>query len=802
MVRAGPSKLSGGTGQSARQRPNLAGDRPVSTTSITLTPPVSPYDRPMGPSDAPHGTPPISPNTRPLDSSHAPHSPTPIGQLMWQHRQHPNAPHPPGHLVQNYSFCGVAGLPSATYNRGSDSALNVARDELVRSNSMPLDEEVAQRQSVDRLEERRAEQNRMFGFKRWKGHLTRRPLSERSREVRRLYDDVQVKHEEEKIPITHSFGNFFYLCLFGLPTFLLYMIPVPFLALVDTRSCTHIVRLAQFYLWPFDRAVYIRVCKPRGSIQSMGSTSSNGSFNEYTPLIVARNRKSPIGLKDKSNLVGRSLWCFFACVLLAPWHMLIMAVTWLSVVYIPVCREFRTGLRLMTMDPTGIHVCAYAEEAESQDRCLCLKMVLERASNINFYKYKYAGVNVIMLNQIALVLVTLLICYVPGFDINNDFAVFLLCTACAIPLAHYIGLAIALISAQSNFTTGAILNASFGSIVEIVLYISALRQNTQKHVQLVQSALTGSLLGTMLLVPGLCMIIGGLKFKEQYLNPRSASVNAVLLFVSVAGGYAPSLFYKIYGSYDLQCGFCDNTALGKPTQISVDCTDCRYVPVIDDNQFFTDHFLPMEYAVALCLPITYIVGLVFTLKTHAHIHDSDDNNSGDGDGHNGHHVPEWSKPVAYGVLLSATLAFSFIAEAMVSKLQPVVEILGVSEVFIGVTLIAVIPNVAEIINGIQFALQNQVDLSIEIGNSIAVQVCLVQIPVLVAFSAFLDFPAHESFVLIFPDLQFFSVVFAAFIINFLHQDSTSNYFQGTVLFSTYVIFIIMFAFSPDTGHAE
>jgi Ca2+:H+ antiporter len=89
------------------------------------------------------------------------------------------------------------------------------------------------------------------------------------------------------------------------------------------------------------------------------------------------------------------------------------------------------------------------------------------------------------------------------------------------------------ISVQSTFAIGAVLNATFGSIIELVLYCSAIKFGSLD--ELVQSAVTGSLLATMLLLPGLSMVSGGLKYKEQRFNSAAAGVSSVLLIISVIG---------------------------------------------------------------------------------------------------------------------------------------------------------------------------------------------------------------------------------------------------------------------------
>ena len=52
------------------------------------------------------------------------------------------------------------------------------------------------------------------------------------------------------------------------------------------------------------------------------------------------------------------------------------------------------------------------------------------------------------------------------------------------------------ISAQSNFAVGAVLNATFGSIVEIILYISALVKGAELKSSCYDYLVKASLVGT------------------------------------------------------------------------------------------------------------------------------------------------------------------------------------------------------------------------------------------------------------------------------------------------------------------
>lgn len=53
---------------------------------------------------------------------------------------------------------------------------------------------------------------------------------------------------------------------------------------------------------------------------------------------------------------------------------------------------------------------------------------------------------------------------------------------------------------------------------------------------------------------------------------------------------------------------------------------------------------------------------------------------------------------------------------------------------LGVSLLAIVPTITEIINACKFALNNQIGTSIEIGSTVAVQTALLQIPLLIVLS--------------------------------------------------------------------
>lgn len=114
-----------------------------------------------------------------------------------------------------------------------------------------------------------------------------------------------------------------------------------------------------------------------------------------------------------------------------------------------------------------------------------------------------------------------------------------------VPLAYFIGQAVASISAQSSMGMGAAVNAFFSTIVEVYLYCVALNEGKGK---LVEGSIIGSIFAGILFLPGLSMCFGAIKRKTQRFNVKSASATSTMLLFAVIAAFGPTLFYKIYGS--------------------------------------------------------------------------------------------------------------------------------------------------------------------------------------------------------------------------------------------------------------
>ncbi|KAI9591763.1 hypothetical protein BDF19DRAFT_416852 [Syncephalis fuscata] len=491
--------------------------------------------------------------------------------------------------------------------------------------------------------------------------------------------------------------------------------------------------------------------------------------------------------------------------------------------------------------------------------------------------------------------------------------IFAMCLCSVIPLAYFIGMAVSSISAQSSLGMGAVINATFGSIVEVILYCFAILQGKE---ELVEGSLIGSLLCGLLLLPGLSMLSGGIRRKEQKFNSKSAGVTSTMLILSLIGVFTPTLFHQIYGSFKLTCQGCPVDYL--PGQ-NWRCDQCVYDQTKpEEDAFFQSNTKPLMYICTAMLPLAYLVALWFTLRTHVkliyHQEPTQQENAnalrasfykrllqqmppmlggsnsqangpirapvsapaatnrsstatingtninsvngaqghtqahppsapvshghtlnvaipldvmqpaqiliedeaqkanqaggahGDGGGHGGHDAPEWSKLKSSVVLLSCTVLFAAVAELLVDTVDEVMENLTLEEKFLGVTLFALVPNVTEFTNAIAFALYGNIALSMEIGSAYAVQVTLLQIPAVVAFSVWLNWGvvdvAHRGFLLLFPTWDVVVSILSVFLLTYIYIEGKSNYFKGSILTIAYLVFVASFYFEPPGIHQE
>ncbi|RGP70927.1 ynl321w vnx1 calcium h+ antiporter localized to the endoplasmic reticulum membrane [Fusarium sporotrichioides] len=165
------------------------------------------------------------------------------------------------------------------------------------------------------------------------------------------------------------------------------------------------------------------------------------------------------------------------------------------------------------------------------------------------------------------------------------------------------------------------------------------------------------------------------------------------------------------------------------------------------------------------------------------------------------HVPNWSRGNSLLILLTATVFYCLLAVILIDAVDTILQEFYVEERFLGLTIFALIPNATEVWNAILFAVNGNIALSVEIGSAYTLQVCLLQIPALVFFSAVFLFhkPQQEGhvFSMVLPQWDMFVVIFSVFLHGYMQNEGRSKYFKGTILLLSYMVIMVGFFLSGE-----
>ena len=331
--------------------------------------------------------------------------------------------------------------------------------------------------------------------------------------------------------------------------------------------------------------------------------SKSYGTTKYTPPTTATYGTADFATTTKtSDWLGKiCFWLAFVSII-APLLLLVCLICWALVVTIPMAKLNWQLIQYLFTRPFTIRFCAappvvvVAAPPESEQTANALSenqeqpaaaqfsvkhprlsegqlapsgsptstvlLCVYHAVGAQYYKYTVGGVNILFINLLPIVFFVIFDGFVllPMVErlehegkhvpallsaIASEGTIFLLSLLSVIPLSYFIGMAVASISAQSSIGMGAVINATFGSIIEIILYGIAL---TQGKGHLVEGSIVGSLLAGVLLMPGMSMCSSAVRRKEQKFNAKSAGVTSVMLIMAIIGALAPTLFYQTYGN--------------------------------------------------------------------------------------------------------------------------------------------------------------------------------------------------------------------------------------------------------------
>lgn len=314
---------------------------------------------------------------------------------------------------------------------------------------------------------------------------------------------------------------------------------------------------------------------------------------------------------------------------------------------------------------------------------------------------------------------------------------FLISALAIVFVAGFLGKATESVAHYAGERLGGFLNATFGNAAELIIAIFLVKDGL---FDVVKASITGSIIGNMLLVLGLSVLLGGLKYKEQTFNVKLAGHNGSLMLLAVIALFIPAAFTK---------------------------------------SLTTNETINLSIVVSILLIVAYLLWLYFSMITHR------DELS---DPVVEHGEAAWSKGVSVLFLLLATVMVAFGSEWLVSTLEGFSHQYGLSELFVGAFLIAIVGNAAEHSAAIIMARKNKMGAAVEIAIGSSLQISLFVAPLLVLVSVLFG----KTMDLVFSGYELIAIGVAAFIAKSISGDGQTTWYEGVLLLVVYLVLGIAF----------
>jgi Ca2+:H+ antiporter len=324
-----------------------------------------------------------------------------------------------------------------------------------------------------------------------------------------------------------------------------------------------------------------------------------------------------------------------------------------------------------------------------------------------------------------------------------------------IPTAALMGRATEELAAKSGPGIGGILNVTFGNAPELIIALFALNAGLQ---EVVKASIIGSILGNVLLVMGAAMLFGGIGREKQTFSRTAAGAQATMLMLAATAMVMPAIFELVEGQ-----GLPDPGA----ERVDYDST--------------VEH---LSLATAIVLILSYLAGLLFSLKTHKSLFNPPYEEEEDTWG--------WSVRAAVIALAVAGVLVGLMSEILVGSITEASESIGLSEFFIGVIVVAIVGNAAEHWVAVLVAVKNKMDLAVNIAIGSSAQIALFVAPVLVIASFLIGVGPMP---LVFNGFELGAVLLAILISHQVTSDGESNWFEGVQLLALYAILAIAFYYA-------
>jgi len=325
--------------------------------------------------------------------------------------------------------------------------------------------------------------------------------------------------------------------------------------------------------------------------------------------------------------------------------------------------------------------------------------------------------------------------------------IFLCAALSIIPVASLIVQATEQIAHRTGDAIGGLLNATFGNAPELIIAFVALRSGMT---DMVRASLVGAIMANLLLGLGLAFLLGGLRHHIQEFNPRAAGMQASMMMLAVISMMVPGGYHTL----------------------------------VTEETLHYERYL--NIGVAVVLLVSYGLSLLFMIRTHPDFFKGEQ-------GHGEEEEHRWSVGKAVGLLVAASVLAAWMSEILVGAVEGASEDLGISKIFIGLVVLAVVGGAAELGSAVMMGRKNRMDLALGIALGSSVQIALFVAPLLVLLSLF---AAPQPFNLAFTRAEITLVFMSILITAFVSSGGKTHWYKGVQLLTVYLIFSILFFLIP------
>ncbi|GJE96599.1 calcium proton exchanger [Phanerochaete sordida] len=416
---------------------------------------------------------------------------------------------------------------------------------------------------------------------------------------------------------------------------------------------------------------------------------------------------------------------------------------------------------------------------------------------------------------------------------TQDTIIFVFSFLSIIPLAKLLAFATDELSCRVGQTLAGLLNATLGNAVELIVAIIAL---AKCELQVVQSSLVGSILSNLLLVLGMCFFAGGTRFSEQGFGVSATQLNSSLLTISVIAVLLPAAFHFAANNTD-PTETKDILSVSHGAAIILLFIYGSYLvfQLFSHKDLYSDdnpeNFKSTKYAPGKHFPINMHLRRRTTVAAEPKRDDLEmgsvsrsqtrTSNQANGtvltsqDGHTAsadestaalqHPDPEQAAeeveeveepmltiPMTIGLLAVVTVIVAVTAEFLVSSIDGLTSTGNISKEFVSLVLLPIVGNAAEHVTAVTVSVKDKIDLSLGVAVGSSIQIALFVIPFIVTLGWIMGKPLS----LLFDPYESIVLFLSVLIVNYTVADGRSNWLEGAVLMSLYVMLAVTFWYYP------